>query len=183
MTCITFTFQQSPGNNATILDGLQPGTTYKVMVCRPPFNLSADLPSAGQDPFIPECGFCAPCFATDTPFYKFERTSVHRLNTTYVQLVCEVRSNIPMNEFFLRWTISDEDGGRRRMLMNGALVDGKMVSIKDMPGLSVTSELTALDSVLERDVRCRAVSQYKTQSSDRGAFIEGKEGILCTCIA
>ena len=173
-----FMFQQESGDNATQLNGLQPGTTYEVMVCRPTFNLSVDLPSAGEDPFIPECGFCAPCFSTPTPFYDFESTDVVRLNATYVQLVCEVESNIPKEEISLRWTISDEEGRRRMMLVNGDLVDGKMISIKDTPALSVTSKLTAPDSVLERDVRCRAVSQYKSQSTERGAFTEeDEEGI------
>ena len=158
-----FMFQQG---NTTPLDGLQPGTTYRVMVCRPTFNLSTVLPSAGERPFTPECGHCARCFATETPFYDFERTDVVRINATYVQLVCEVRSNIPVKDFSLRWTIGAEEG-RRRMLMNGDLVDGKLISIKDTLRIS---KLTAPDSVLERDVRCRAVSNYKTQSSERGAF-------------
>lgn len=165
-------FQSKDRVVGLMLNGLQPGTTYEVMVCRTTFNLSAGFPPAGKDPFIPECGFCARCFTTETPFYVFKSTDVFRLNATYVNLTCGVESNIPRPQFSLNWMISDEEG-RRRMLVNGGLVDGKVISIRVTRDYSLTSTLTAPDSVLEQDVRCTAVSSYKNQSSDSGAFIEG----------
>ena len=161
---------QAP-ENMSLLDGLQPGTTYEVMVCRQTFNLSTDLPPPGRNPFIIEC---APCFATETPFYDFDSTEVTRLNDTYIRLLCEVKSNVP--HFTVNWSVRDE--ATRRGLMNGSLVDEKPVSISDTSrDGSVKSSLTAPDDVLMQDVQCTASSDgLGTQSSERGAFVAGNHG-------
>ena len=145
---------------------------YEAMVCIPSFNLSSDLPPPGGDPFIPECGYCVTCFMTEEPYFEFEETLVTRINATYVELVCEIESNV--NPFMVAWQVSDEEGGDQTTIGDGDLIEGKSVGVRteSRPG-SMTSELTAPDVVLEQDIRCVATSDFASQSSEMGAFEEG----------
>lgn len=155
-----------------LLQGLDPGMMYEVMVCRPGFNMSS-IPPLNQDgntPFINECGYCTTCYTTEGAFYDFDMTTVTRINKTHIRLVCDVVSNIP--RFFINWSISDPVNNERMVLENGDVIDEEPVSIVNEPqgSDSYMSTLVAPDVILERDVRCEANSDYKSQSSESGAF-------------
>lgn len=163
---------QSP-EGASLLSGLETGTTYQVMVCTPDFNTS-DLPLTGDNPFIPECGYCIRCFMTEQPYFKFDETYVMRLNSTYVELICEVESNV--NEFSITWSVAVEEGRERMVISNGDVIEGKLFLVdiaSSTPG-SVTSTLIAPDIVLDQDVQCMAMSEFASRSSEEGAFFEGR---------
>lgn len=159
-----------------MLGGLETASTYEVMACRPTLNVSTDLPSADPFGFIPECGFCIICFQTGDPYFEFETTAVRRINATYLELICEVLSNLA--QYSVGWSIeeeNDEDGEEdvRTTLVDRALVDGKPVSISVLTLSSVTSTLIAPDVVLEQDIQCTASADVLSQSSESGAFEEG----------
>lgn len=162
-----------------MLRGLSPGTMYEVMVCRPGFNTSR-LPPLNRDgdtPFVRECGLCRTCGTTEAAYYDFDMTSTVRLNSTHVRLVCEVLSNIP--RFYINWSISDPvDPNEPIILDTGDTVDEQPISIvNERQGSSgLVSTLVALDSILERDVQCTAVSAYREQSTDVGEFELEEEG-------
>ena len=145
------------------------------MICIPRFNISTDLPPPDSDPFIPQCGFCRSCFTTDEPFFEFERTTVTRVNETYVNLTCEVDSNIP--RFSINWSISESEEDDTDELVDGGLIDEKPISIREIMqrDLTMISVLTAPDIVLEQDIRCTVVSSTESQSSMSGAFVEGNQ--------
>ena len=156
---------------------------YEIMVCRPDFNISSipRLNRNGNTPYINECGYCTTCYTTEEVFYDFDMTTVTRINDTHVRLVCDVMSNIP--HFSINWSISDSvDANERLMLDNGDVVDEQPVSIvNEHQGLNgFMSTLIAPETILERDIQCMADSDYKTQSSESGAFelIEGIYTIL-----
>ena len=173
--CLHFYFMQS-ANNMFVLRGLQPGTMYELMVCRPGFNIS-DIPPPTRDgntPFIAECGFCKASYTTEETFYDFDMTTVTRINDTYVRLVCEVMSNIP--QFSVNWSISDPaDANERIQLDDIDTFDELPISIvNNRQGQSgLVSTLIAPDSILamETDIRCMAESIFKSESSESGAFV------------
>ena len=162
------------------LDNSVPNTRYELLVCRQTFNFST-VPRPPNDPRIPDCGFCSICFETDEQNFMFETTLVSRIDDTYVNLTCQVKSNA---NFEIFWTfVSLESGSsRRRRLGEGDLIDGDRVSIDDTTlqdangvGVTVTSSLTAPDIVLEQSVECLAESEFESRRSMMGAFEEAFE--------
>ena len=156
-------FTQSP-DNLFLLQGLDPGMMYEVMVCLQCFNLSSILPLTwdGNTRFISECGYCTTCYTTEAVFYEFDMTTVAGINVTHVKLVCDVMSNIP--QFIINWSIRDHivDASERILLDNGDVIDKQQVSIvNERQGSgSYKSTLVAPDAILRRDIQCVAVSVY-----------------------
>ena len=111
---------------------------------------------------------------TEQPYFKFDETYVMRLNSTYVELICEVESNV--NEFSITWSVAVEEGGERMVISNGDVIEGKLflVDIANSTPGSVTSILLAPDIVLDQDVQCMATSEFASRSSEEGAFFEGR---------
>jgi hypothetical protein len=133
------------------------------------------MPS-GNTPFIPDCGYCTACYATEEDFYDFEMTTVTRVNATHVQLLCDVTSNVP--QFFINWSISDPEAANGRMrLDDGDVIDDRPVSvINERQGSDgYMSTLIAPEAVLDRDIQCIANSDFGPQPSGSGSFqlIEG----------
>ena len=162
------------------LTDLEPESRYTALVCRTSVNIS-ELPSPpDQLPHVPECGFCSVCFETVAQQLTFETTRVDRVNETYVNLTCRVRSNAGFEVF---WSaVPLDDATRRRRLDDRDRFDGERVAVSSnsvMMGMDVvvTSSLVAPEIILEQDVECTAESNFESGSSRRGAFeLEGGGG-------
>ena len=163
-----------------MLRRLAPGTMYEVMICRPGFDTSNIRPPRMPNrltPFIEDCGSCTACYSTEEIFYDFDTTTVSRVNSTHVRLVCDITSNVA--GFAINWSISDPvDENERMMLDNGDVIDDLPVFIADERQGSggFMSVLVAPEGVLDRDIQCIANSNFGRQSSESGAFqlIEGR---------
>jgi hypothetical protein len=166
------------------LRNLNPGTRYETLVCLPRFDIANLTNEAvGTSLTLPECGFCSVCFRTADVFFEFMLTESSPLSEGFVNLTCQIESNVDFN---IEWRVEifDPETGetRRERLNTGEEFDMEPIEItqtstviEEGSEVIVTSELIILDSIFEMEnVDCRARSPFEdSPPSMPGAFQQG----------